>query len=636
MIDLNLKLHLKPPWDEKTFRASQVGPINFLVGPNGSGKSRFAGDLLAYLRGMKENARFLGADRLSEMAWPGSLRNYWGDYFETGLAKNHFDAFRAAGTQGSGIDTIVLLEERMDLRIQIEATLGHLFDRDITLEWDSGHLIPKVGRRGRNESYRLDREECHGIKELMVLLTHLYDDRHQFLIIDEPELNLHPQYQAFFIQEVRKFSGDPFTKPEKKIVFLITHSPFILDLRSEDDFKSIISFDLKYSTPKQVAGLEDIDVSSTSSLIRRLNAHHKQLFFSDNPIFVEGIYDAWLVEAMMEARGVSVAGAGSSIIDAGGSAIVNQYLKLCQGLGKNAHFLYDLDSLFSGSLRSCVGQDDSIKSFLASAGLGDDFGKYCGKLEQELGRLIKLLRDSSVPPRLAPLKVFLENLGEGQWKSEQWAKARIAIMTAISRYRKDVVSVVSPQAVDDIEGRLNQVLTALKAINIHVLPGGTMERYLPHYQGDEYKLATDGKRDSVYAELEEMSNIKTEAALAERYGELYSQICELPSKTEVDINTVLRNHLSSYIHELQRAVVNNASWQSDRMMHHMNLPQLSRNGVFRMQHFEIKPNGGFTATISIAEMLGQNERLVRVSENTNAGMGEFEIEFASTVMEDTP
>ena len=61
---------------------------------------------------------------------------------------------------------------------------------------DSGRLVPKVRHRRGGASYRLDQQECHGIKELVVLLTHLYNDKHQNLIIDEPELNLHPQYQA--------------------------------------------------------------------------------------------------------------------------------------------------------------------------------------------------------------------------------------------------------------------------------------------------------------------------------------------------------------------------------------------------------------------------------------------------------
>ena len=255
------------------------------------------------------------------------------------------------------------------------------FYEGIILEWDSGRLVPNARRRGDNALYRLDREECHGIKELLVLLTHLYDDRTQFLVIDEPELNLHPQYQAFFLEEVRKVAGDPTTDGMKKALFLVTHSPFILDLRSTEDMGSVVSFDLEYAVPKQVYGL---DISCTQSFVRRLSAHHKQLFFSDNPVFVEGILDAWIVQGMMEALGTSLAGAGSCVIDANGVDEVNQYLKLSQGLGKSAHFLYDLDALFRGTLRRCIDEDQSIQNFLIVAGLGDNIAKYCGTLDQKL------------------------------------------------------------------------------------------------------------------------------------------------------------------------------------------------------------------------------------------------------------
>ncbi len=90
----------------------------------------------------------------------------------------------------------------------------------------------------------------------------------------------------------------------------------------------------------------------------RLNAHHKQLFFSDDPIFVEGHHDALMIESLMEARGVSAAAAGSCIIECGGVEEVTHYLKLWQALGKRAHFVYDLDSLFKGRLRSCIGNDN--------------------------------------------------------------------------------------------------------------------------------------------------------------------------------------------------------------------------------------------------------------------------------------
>jgi hypothetical protein len=78
------------------------------------------------------------------MEQSAALREIYGDHFPSGLAKNIFPQFKQAGIKGSGIDTIVLLEERMDLRIQVEATLRHLFNRKISLEWDSGNLVARA------------------------------------------------------------------------------------------------------------------------------------------------------------------------------------------------------------------------------------------------------------------------------------------------------------------------------------------------------------------------------------------------------------------------------------------------------------------------------------------------------------
>ena len=61
----------------------------------------------------------------------------------------------------------MLLEERLDLRIQVEATLSHLFNRKIVLDGDSGNLVARAVLGETGDSYRLDRDECHGIKELL-------------------------------------------------------------------------------------------------------------------------------------------------------------------------------------------------------------------------------------------------------------------------------------------------------------------------------------------------------------------------------------------------------------------------------------------------------------------------------------
>ena len=621
MIKEQIVIDLPPPWSQGQFETEMVGPINYLVGPNGSGKTRFATELLIQLRQRSARTRLLGTDRLTEMAKPGNT--YWRDNLESGYAKNKFQQYREAGEEGSGIDTILLLEERMDLRIRIEATLSHLFGRDVTLEWDSGNLVPRAVRREGGESYRLDREECHGIKELFVLLTHLYDNQHDYLIIDEPELNLHPQYQAFFMQEVRKVAGKPGDLPHKKIVFLITHSPFMLDLRSEEDIRSIISFDLEYSVPRQIAGA-DTNISSTVNAAGRINAHHKQLFFSDNPVFVEGSHDALIVEALMEARGLSMAAAGSCIINCGGVEEVNHYLNLCHYLGKRAHFIYDLDSLFKGQLRSCISANGSVQNFLASTGVGPDFARYIGELDRLLTKVIDILRKERLSGKLETLGDFFCNLGKDRndWKKPALPSARVATMTEISRYREEIVSIVPQKTIEDIEGRWRNILSILEKKNIHVLPGGKIERYLRSFSGDLLRSTPASKQNAILEELKQLQSIREtdernrEKVIADRYGDLYQVVKKLPSKSQVDFDRALRQHLSDYIHELQKVVEGNPDWEREQIEGHMNKQPLHKNGVVSLQSFHRVENGRFEATIGISEMFSEGERIVEVSSET--------------------
>ena len=168
---------------------------------------------------------------------------------------------------------------------------------------------------------------------------------------------------------------------------------------------------------------------------------------------------------------------------------------------------------------------------------------------------------------------------------------------------------------------------------IHVLPGGTIERYLPSYNGDEYKLTPESKAQAISAEIQEIATLSTEEELEQRYGELYTAVCTLPSKDEVDLDAALANHLSRYIHEIQRAVVDNPNWQADQIRQRLTSIQPSWNGVFSIKDFTRTPESGFKASIGIIPMLGQEARFVSVGNHTNAGMGNFTIELDPTPSE---
>ena len=616
MIEHKLRFALPEPWKDTHFQTERFGPINFLVGPNGSGKSRFAEALKDNL----PNARLLGTDRLRGMNKNEGL-GFLGDNFEEGFRRSWFNHFKTAGKKfGFGLDTFVLLEERPDIRILVEATLSHLFDRHIFFEWNSGNLIPKatLGESGGN--YRIDHDECHGIKELMVLLTHLHNDQHPYLIIDEPELNLHPQFQSFFMQEARKVASEPIPGTRKKVIFLITHSPFLIDVRSIDDLRSVLSFDLQYSIPKSLADIDDQAADRLSTLISRINVHHKQLFFSDNPIFVEGILDAQIIEAIQERRNVSVTAAGSCIIDAGGCGEVNKYLELCREFGKRAFFFYDLDSLFTGNLRQCIKSESEVSAFLAELGLGCSFAKYCGGLDQKLTELINTISACN-DPGVADLKNYLDEITEGGTpQGKQLQKARIATLVTMTRSKEDLIAATSQALVADIQGRLNQIIVALRKVNVILLPGGALEHYLPSYKGPLYGLKEGAKRAAVESEVVLLgSGASTD--LKARYGELFDSISLLPATSEVDTDATLKRYLGNYVHELQGLVLDHPSWSANELNAYFANAPSGLGRLFTVSAFNRTGGDKFEATISISGPT--SARVVSVSQDTNAGMRNF-------------
>jgi hypothetical protein len=624
MKPLPLAFDLPTPWTAKRFETQHVGAVNFLVGPNGSGKSRFAEQLKDYI----PDARLLGTDRLRGME-KNSGMGFLGDTFGEGFRKNLFKNFRSAGRDlGFGIDTLVLLEEKLWLRVQVEATLSHLFDRRIMLEWDSGYLIPKAVLGSTGTTYRLDRDECHGIKELLVLLTHLYNDQNRALIIDEPELNLHPQFQAFFMEEVRKIAGDPDSDAGKKLIFLITHSPFILDFRSIDDVKSVISFDLKHSVPKHLFDMDERISTELSPLVPRLNVHHKQLFFSDNPIFVEGILDAQMIEAIQNARRVSVAGAGSCVIDVGGGEEVNKYLLLCRNFGKEAYFVYDMDSLFLGNLRFCLRGDEEISDFLATLGLGADLGRYCGELDRKLTDVIRAIKGKAdLPVDTEPLRAYFLELfpGDAQLTGKNLGRARVAFLVHMHRFREPTIRATSANDVRDIEGRLTQIVTALRERKVMLLPGGALEHYLPSYEGDLYRLKDDAKRVAVVKEIGVLASGMSDTDLTDRYGEFLSIIKLLPAKQTVETDKTLLDYLSKYIHDLQNAFVKDPEADGARLAAVIELSTPGISHLFTLQTFERTGKKQFSATIRVRGRLGDPDRYVPVTHQTNAGMQDFRI-----------
>jgi len=201
-MNLNINISIPDLWGEQRFQKNEWGSINYLVGPNATGKTRFVEQLEQQSQSQGFKVRYLSSERLA-----GLERQQYGIFgysqIYRGLDIGQFERYKSEGrVYGLAADAFAILKEKLDVKIRIEATLSQLFGRRIRLAEEGGFLVPKVQKIEAGDEYGLKESECHGLKELITLLTFLYNDDYNCLIIDEPELHLHPQFQTFFLQEI--------------------------------------------------------------------------------------------------------------------------------------------------------------------------------------------------------------------------------------------------------------------------------------------------------------------------------------------------------------------------------------------------------------------------------------------------
>ena len=148
-----------------------------------------------------------------------------------------------------------------------------------------------------------------------------------------------------------------------KLFFLITHSPFFIDLRTPEDLEGVIVCHIN-RPPTHIEELSREDEALFKRFLPRFNTYHKQFFFSDNQIFVEGYTDQQMFTYLLPYVENKANTAGTSVIDVGGKDELGVFCKVCSLIGTDARIITDLDSLFSGKLRDVVCNDSRVASWL--------------------------------------------------------------------------------------------------------------------------------------------------------------------------------------------------------------------------------------------------------------------------------
>ena len=614
MINKNVDITIPLLWGEEHFVKNEWGTINYLVGANGTGKSLLAEQIKNRFSGDGFKPRYLNAERLVGLEKEQEGR-YGGGNLKQGFNITHLEDYKSrAETSGLSSSAIIILKQRLDIRIKIEALLSDIFGKTIRLAEEGGYLKPKMQNIAAGEEYNLSESECHGLKELITLLTFLYDPAKNCIIFDEPELHLHPQFQSFFLQEIRKIAGNPIEDPSKKMFFIITHSPYFIDLKSLDELSNILVCHYN-KIPTYVNELEAQDKYILNKFLPRFNTHHKQFFFSPNPVFVEGYTDQQIISILFEKLGINIGASGSCIIDVGGKDELGVFFRLCKALQINCRIIADLDAVFRGKLREVVCEDERSKTYVQEQGIGANLSGEIGDLETHLTSIANYISAQELHiPHLIELKEKIDS-----FPVEKEHSKRVTILLAISRHEADIRATLNAENIANLNliiGRLSQLFNAFKACDTFIFPKGEIVHY--YTQSEVNYLSITNKDTYFHTERDFLLQLETKEDILNNYPELTEIIKEAVPSIEIEILKHLKFEIFEWIHKVQTGIAKGEIDNENDLKRNAKINYSLYNQILELQELIIEENRTFECRIIIKETISAEQPVVNFNQLTNA------------------
>ena len=610
----DVHINLTQIWDdtEGPFSQSKWGELNYFIGPNGSGKTLFAEELENQFQGHR--VRFLSAERLTGLE-PGRYQGFYRSEMNQGInLQNEERYFRVADQGGLSSDAYLMLRDRADLRVKIQAILSQFFNREIELTVEGGYLSPQMRDLSSSANYDLQEDESHGLKELISLLAIIHNEKNDILIIDEPELHLHPQYQKFLLQEIRRLAGPP-NQEDSRTFFLITHSPTMIGIRDLNDLKNIYSFRDKSKHPYSVDSFEIEDRHHINKLIPRLSARHKEVLFSKRPVLVEGYTDEEIFSLTIEKHDQLAMSPESELMGVGGKERLNSFYRFCRGLGLQPRIICDLDTLFEGNLRQTLSESHSVNRGIRDRGLGPDLMNAIGDVETNMTRLVRQIESYS-----GNNEDLLELKSELTIKEIE--KQRYLLYRFIKHDGGKLGSELNSNAIDSISGRVNQVLNILASSGYHVLEQGDLEDYLRD-DSSPFPVSKARKRSLFDEKRDQLLGADNSSDVSNAVGAIVPLLQQVTATQTVDLINHLEQPISDWIYDLQWEVRKGTVETEAELRDHSKVGKNRYGHLFSIENFEVESTGEdseFRCKIKLLSSLDPDERTYEFDQDENSSL----------------
>lgn len=468
-----------------------------ILGPNGSGKTH----LLRAIRNTlstkisSKKVSFISAGRI------GLLEQYRSNYDGHGFHLVNCDSsefgYKDSASRRHQIETLngpyQTLAARPDILLKIRERLQKLFSRDLIINWDAGVLKILFTKLDGSKPYSSGRE-ASGLMHLVGILAALYDDEIGALVIDEPEVSLHPQLQAFLLSEILAIADIPEDGNNKKLVVIATHSTEMLKINKPIDLANLIfCYDLN-KAPIQISPDEEtLKNKKIKSLISKLGQEHKLTLFSKRPLLVEGPSDVVICNTLANKTNIFIEASGSQILPVIGKDQLPVVVKLFRLLGKDPVILADADGISDGVdlLNQLLPHFSHVDHLAANLGFAKAFDMVRNLNTDFVNHLNKHWHDIE---SLAHQHAYWIN---GHNEDELKAKKRSAFSTLLSNDLSIIEGLPNNKLWINIRRRFEVLLNLLEQVGIFFLRKGSIEAY--YCFSDQ--VTSEGKIDAAIDEL---------------------------------------------------------------------------------------------------------------------------------------
>ena len=333
-----LHFNVEKIFDNQEVQITLYSGLTILVGTNASGKTqtlkKIRDIMKSELGGNK--VRYLSSNRIGNMEQYRSKTNQY-SYTIDDYTLGDQATKRARLQIETACGDFFAMDERKDVFIKVSERLSVLFNRNIFIRWDAGQMKVFFGKTDSEQEYSVA-AEASGLVNVISILAALFDESVEVLLIDEPEVSLHPQLQSYLLREMKNV-----VKKYNKTIIISTHSAEMIELNKASDLCNYIFF-RKNTLPKQISpDAPELNSVKLKEFLLRMSLIYNEGFFAKKVLLIEGSSDMILCRYLCNRLDLNLDVAGTQIIPVEGKGQFPIIMKLFRLIGKEVCVLTDLD-----------------------------------------------------------------------------------------------------------------------------------------------------------------------------------------------------------------------------------------------------------------------------------------------------